>query len=362
MSEDVYDRLASALDALPNAFPRTPGGSELQILRRIYSPDEAFVAAHLGRQAEPLGLVAARLGRPEKEVAAQLKAMAKKGQLWPDFDRASGERRYRLAPFVVGVYEASLELLDHEFAHLVERYFAEGGAAGIMAVGPALHRALPAAGAVGEWVLPYDDIVRLIEQARTFRVEDCICRVEQAHVGNECRFPVHDCLRFFSGKRPPHPDDITKAEALAIVAEAERLGLVHAVSNNIADVFYVCNCCGCCCALLRAVNEWGFANAVARASYRVVVDAEACSGCGICAERCQVKAVGVPDGLAVVDESRCLGCGACVTGCTTGALRLERLPGAETMRPPADFAAWEEERLRQRALLEVEHEGQAHRH
>jgi Na+-translocating ferredoxin:NAD+ oxidoreductase subunit B len=348
MAEEVYASLASALDALPNGFPRTPGGSELRILEIIFSPEEASLAAQLGRVTESTQDIAVRLGLDAKTVAARLKSMAKKGQVWPDFDRTAGERRYRLAPFVVGVYEASLELMNHELAHLVDRYLAEGGAAGIMGAGPALHRALPAHGAA-EWILPYDDIVQMIEQAETFHIDDCICRAQQAQLGKECKFPLHSCLVFSNRKRAARPDDVSKAQALALLAETERLGLVHTVSNTIADHFYVCNCCGCCCALLRSINEQGLLGAVARTSYKVVLDPEACTGCGTCGERCQVRAMSVPEGLAVVDESRCLGCGVCVTGCPTGALRLERLPDAEIIHPPADFAAWEEERLHRSA-------------
>lgn len=361
MAEEMYARLASALDALPNGFPRTLGGSELRILEIIFSPEEAWLAAQLSRVAESTKAIAARLGLDEKAAAARLKAMAKKGQVWPEFDRAAGERRYRLAPFVVGVYEASVELMDHEFAHLVDRYLSEGGAAAIMGAGPAVHRALPAHSA-SEWILPYDDIVQMVERAETFAISDCICRAQQARLDKECKFPLHSCLVFTDRKRPARPGDVSKAEALALLAETERLGLVHTVSNTIADHFYVCNCCGCCCGLLRAINEWGVAGAVARSSYKVVLNPETCTGCGTCADRCQVRAMSVPEGLAVVDESGCLGCGVCVTGCPTGALRLERLPDAEAIHPPADFAAWEEERLRQRALLEHDHQEIGHHH
>ena len=44
--------------------------------------------------------------------------------------------RYRLAPFVVGSYEAQAERMDHELAHLVEAYFDDGGTAGIMGPDP----------------------------------------------------------------------------------------------------------------------------------------------------------------------------------------------------------------------------------
>ena len=43
---------------------------------------------------------------------------------------------FRLAPFVVGIYESQLKKMDHEFAQLVEKYMADGGAAGIVGVEP----------------------------------------------------------------------------------------------------------------------------------------------------------------------------------------------------------------------------------
>ena len=41
MSDEIYSRLADALDRLPNGFPRTESNVELRILRKIYSPEEA---------------------------------------------------------------------------------------------------------------------------------------------------------------------------------------------------------------------------------------------------------------------------------------------------------------------------------
>lgn len=349
--EAVYESLARALDALPNGFPRTASGVELAILRRIFSPEEAFIAAHLRREAETPAAVAARCGRAADELAALLKAMAKRGLAWPDYDRATGERRYRLAPFIVGIYEAHLHLMDHEMAHLVEQYLAEGGAVGLMSPQPALHRVLPARStAPTEWILPYEDVVAILKEAETFSVRDCICRVQQEHVGRRCDFPLRMCLTMAYHKRPPRPEDISFAEALAIVDRAEELGLVHAVSNMANGLYYVCNCCGCCCAILRGITDFGIANSIARSNYVAVVDAATCDGCEICTGRCQVGAMRMEGGVATVDAARCIGCGLCVSGCPSKAARLERLPEAETIHPPVDFAAWEEERLRHRHL------------
>jgi len=345
MDTAVYEQLAAALDRLPNGFPRTPAGTEILILKKLLSPEEAALACQLGGTMEPLEEIAARLGRPAQEIRPRLLDLVRRGAAW--LDREGGALRFRLAPFVVGLYESSLERMDHELAHLVEHYFLDGGAAGIMGPEPALHRVLPAQGTVKrEWILPYDDVRALLLQATSFWVRDCICREQQKHMGHPCRFPTHVCLSFSSAAG--RPGEISQEEALAILEQTERAGLVHTVSNVMAGHSYICNCCSCCCGILRSVTEYGLKNSVAAANYYAVIDASACQGCGTCVERCQMHAVSLVEGVAVVDRARCIGCGLCVSGCPDGVPRMERKPEAEIVLPPADYAAWERERLRNR--------------
>lgn len=343
----AYEQLADALDRLPNGFPRTPSGVEIHILRKIFTPEEAWLAGRLSGRMEPLEEIAGRIGLPEEELRTRLLQMARRGLVWLDKKCAGG--RYRLAPFVVGIYEAQIDRLDAELAHLVEEYLAGGGAAGIMQPLPALHRVVPAQGAVkAEWILPYDDVRAILLAAATFNARDCICRVQQDRLGRRCEFPLKMCLSFGATERPPRPGDISREEALAILEQSEEIGLVHMVSNVIEGVGYVCNCCGCCCALLRGITEWGIANSVAYAGYYAAVDPDVCTDCGTCIARCQVHAIAAQDGCSVVDRQRCIGCGLCATTCPTGAVGLRRRPEAEIVLPPADFAAWEEQRLRNR--------------
>ena len=353
---DDYERLAAALDALPNGFPRTEGGKEILILRKIFSPEEASLACHLTGRMELPTDISNRAGLPADQIGARLKAMAKKGMVWLEMDRQARSWRFRLAPFVVGMYEASLELMDHELAHLVEDYMAEGGAEGIMRPEPALHRVVPARQALPtEWILPYEDVARLLDRARGFSIRECICRVQQDQLGHrECDFPTHNCLTFSGFSRPPGPENVSKAEALALLDECERIGLVHTVSNVVKDVYYVCNCCGCCCGILRGINERGIANSVARASYVAVIDSEVCSGCGTCMKRCQVHAISQVDGIVMVDRNRCIGCGLCVTGCPSWAAMLQRRPDGEAIHPPETFAEWEHQRLHHRRVISHE--------
>jgi electron transport complex protein RnfB len=349
MSDEVFEQLADALDRLPNGFPRTPTGLEIRILKKIFSPEEAAIAVKMSGKWETVDEIAARLDMPEREALNALKQMARRGLIFGNVvDR---KRYYRQAPFVVGIYEAQLENMDHEFAHMHEEYMAQGGAAGIMKPQPALHRVVPARGtAKTEWVLPYDDVKELLMNAKTFRVRDCICRVQKGILGEACDAPVHNCLSFYDIALPETTYDLTKEQALAVLDEAEKAALVHTVSNVAKGVNYFCNCCGCCCGILRSVTEFGIQESVAAANYYVVVDEDACTACGICEGRCQVGAITIPEAVSVVDRSRCIGCGLCVTGCPEDAIALHLKPESEIVRPPEDFPAWERERLKNRGL------------
>ena len=355
MTEDVYQRLAQALDRLPNGFPRTQSNVEILILKKIFSQEEAAVASQLSGKGESVDTISERTGLSTAIAERKLTEMANRGLLW-SYEK-EGTPHFRLAPFIVGIYESQLEDMDHEFAHLVEDYLANGGAAGIMKPQPALHRVVPAQKAVKtEWILPYDDVRSILLNSKTFRLRDCICRVQQDHLGGRrCNFPLRTCLSFSSLENSPGPSSVSKEEALAFLDKAEEIGLVHTVSNVIKGVGYVCNCCGCCCAILRGITDWGIENSVAYANYRAAIDPEQCTGCGTCRDRCQVHAISEQNGVSVVDPERCIGCGLCVTGCPNSVARLERKPDNEIVNPPLDFATWGRERLHNRGLDKPPH-------
>ncbi|MCX5977184.1 MAG: hypothetical protein NTV33_10265 [Coprothermobacterota bacterium] len=67
MDENEYERLAGALDRLPNGFPRTSIGVEIAILRKIFSTEEAWLAGLLTGQWEPLDVLARRVGLTTEE-------------------------------------------------------------------------------------------------------------------------------------------------------------------------------------------------------------------------------------------------------------------------------------------------------
>ncbi|HMK95005.1 MAG TPA: 4Fe-4S binding protein [Candidatus Limnocylindrales bacterium] len=348
MQNYVYEKLASALNKLPNGFPRTPSNVEIEVLKKIFLEEEASIASQLNISMESVEAIAKRVGLPIKETETQLLKMSKKGLLWSN--KKENKLYFRLAPFIVGIYESQRETMNHELAHLIEDYFADGGAVGIMKPQPALHRVVPAQKALkSEWILPYDDVRAILLKSKTFRLVDCICRVQQNYVARRCDFPLRTCLTFSTSERQPSENDISKEEALDFLDKAEEIGLVHTVSNVMNGLGYICNCCGCCCGILRGINDWGIENSVADANYYAEIEANKCSGCGKCRNRCQVHAISEKGGVSVVNHKKCIGCGLCVTVCPSGAARLERKSESEIVNPPVNFEAWEHKRLLYRA-------------
>jgi len=348
--ERVYERLAAALDRMPGPFPVTESHAERPLLRKLFRPEQARVAAVMGHEPSSVTDIADRASVDSGEAAALLAEMAAAG-LVAEIPAASGTAgyggSYRLQSFLPGIFENQVGSMDEELARLFEDYMADGGAAVVMGAHPPHARIAPTAAARTEWVLPHDDAQAIIEQAGSIVVEDCVCRVQRDKVGARCRFPLHVCLNLSEDPRPDAPGLLSTEEALAVLDEAEEAGLVHTVSNVAGRWDWICNCCSCCCEFLRAYTEWDVDGAVVR-NYRAVVDEGRCTTCGACEERCQISAVTVADGVAVVDTRRCLGCGLCVTTCTADAVHLERLPAAELVEPPADPTTWEQERLRSR--------------
>jgi ferredoxin len=269
-------------------------------------------------------------------------------------DSREGKTLFRLAPFIVGIYEAQLETMDLEFARLFEKYMADGGAEGIMKPQPALHRVIPARDAVrSDWILPYDDVRKIMLSAKRFRVRGCICRVQQDLLGKrKCDFPIENCIMLSYLDRPSGENDISQEQALAILDQSESIGLVHTASNVVQGVGYICNCCGCCCGILRGITDWGIEKSVARANYYAVVDPQKCTGCRVCADRCQVGAISLDGGTATIRLERCIGCGLCVTGCPEDAVHLQKRREEEIVHPPKDYSAWESKRLHNRGVAQ----------
>jgi Pyruvate/2-oxoacid:ferredoxin oxidoreductase delta subunit len=189
-------------------------------------------------------------------------------------------------------------------------------------------------------VSTFDEVTSLLQQAEApFAILECICRKKKEMEGHSCKVTdrKETCLAIGSMARmvlqSGNGREIARDEALTILEENQKKGLVLQPSNT-EKVDFICSCCGCCCGMLavhkvlpRPLDFWA-------SNFLAIVDTEKCEACGACGKRSQVGAVAVSDPKkhAVVDPERCLGCGVCVTICPTQAITLTKKP--TEVRPP----------------------------
>jgi len=345
---DVFQRLAKKLSETPEGFPATENGIELKILKIIFSEAEAETALDLTPLPETAAAVAKRLNRSENEIAMRLDVMARKGQIGRI--RMGGQPAYFFLPFIVGIYESQRgERLTRELALLFEEYSTVIGHR-IGDRGPALARVLPSISEAElhhHTVILHDDLREIVAKARSFKVQNCICRTEMALIGKPCRHPLKTCLAY-SMQEGAFEDFnldgevISREEVIRILEEAEKDGMVHTMQNvKNAPAGFICNCCPCCCGLLRALREEHIPHMVGRSDYVARIDPDKCSACGLCGdERCPVGAITEDGGVYVVHKQRCIGCGVCAAVCPTDAIELIERPPAEREPIGEDKQDW----------------------
>ncbi len=357
MNTTPYQRLAQRLNALPEGFPTTVSGVELRLLAKLFSPEEATLAAVLNPTLETVPEIAARAGVDVGIARTLLKAMTRRGLVIAG--RATGGLGFGLLPFVVGIYEFQGATIDAELAELFEAYYHE--AFGRMAaVQPPVHRVIP----IGESiraeldVQPFESAVAVVEHAKAWGVTDCVCRKQKTLIGEPCEHPLDVCM--ILSESPSAFGDpagaviagqivrpLTREQALGTLQRAANAGLVHSVSNSREGLWYICNCCTCACGILRGIVDLGLQNVVAPSAFVNYADTDLCIACGACLERCPFGALTLEDAIHV-NRQRCVGCGVCVPVCPVGALALERRPEGELPLLPETIEDWRAARARAR--------------
>ena len=351
MYEDAYLNLREFLDLLPGGYPETPNGLEMRILRKLFTPQEAEMAMRLTLGAEMVSEISARCGMEETEAAEMLESMAKKGLIYRE--RSGEEVRYQAASFVVGIYEFQLNTIDEELAGMVEDYLPyigmlQGG------LDTKQLRVVPVAAAVDATpaVASYDRIRELMREQEIISVSPCVCRKEKSLVGKECSKPMDACIGFGSfaqyyidngmGRR------VALKEALEILDQAEEAGAVLATLNS-QNLRAVCCCCSCCCGFLAILKLLPAPAAILEPAFSAAIDAELCTACGICLERCQMDAIVDSDGIFEVDAARCIGCGLCLSRCPDQAVAMTLNPAIKP--PPQRFDDTLEKIVEERAAM-----------
>ncbi len=336
--DNSYVKLQRHLDRQAVGFPATRSGVEIRVLKHIFTPRQAEIAACLSYRFEPLETVFQRaanlVGSPD-ELAAVLNEMEKKGGI--ETKIKEGNKHYCNPPLIVGLYEFQVGRLTPEFIGDVEEYTGERkfGIEFLATELPQM-RTIP----VGRSIRPqnhvstFDQVAALLQQAEgPFAILECICRKKKQMEDKPCKVTERketclgighlaaSILASGSGR------EITREEAIAIIEQNQKDGLVLQPSNSERAEF-ICSCCGCCCGMLavhkmlpKPLDFWA-------SNFHAEVNPELCDGCGVCAKRCQVGAVSVAAKKqpALVDPNRCIGCGLCVPTCPKKAMSIQKNP------------------------------------
>jgi len=187
-------------------------------------------------------------------------------------------------------------------------------------------------------VLPTQRVERLIRESPfRFVLHQCLCRSLEP-----CKnYPIEiGCLFLGEGAREIAPSlgkEVTVEEALAHHRKALEAGLIPMMGRLRWDSIWLgvkradqlltlCHCCECCCyfRLYRFLPREA-AQGLRKLEGLEVSVGETCDGCGICVERCFIRARSLKGGKAVVGDN-CRGCGRCALVCPCQAVRVRLLP------------------------------------
>jgi ferredoxin len=338
-----------------------------------------IIEAAVGQNEEELDLIYAFRQQPsqtldqlltssgfaEQKIQQLTASLAKKGLLFNQ-PNSAGVMVYRILPLMlVGLmeYKFMTELTgspeEKRLAELFERLLAElrdqiqnnyDALLPLFKSAPASDRTVPSRVAedgrpikiipvgktltgVEEVVVPSQTVEEIINKFDDIAVGYCFCRQRRSLLGDPCSTaaPILNCFTF--GKSARHTaaqgfaKKVSKQEALEIMQAAEAAGLVHKAfhpgSRESSPETSICNCCKDCCDTFGLWRS-GTLPLINSTFYLSVIDPEACTGCGICVERCPTDAISLAEeGWAQRDESACLGCGVCSRFCPEEAIALK---------------------------------------
>ncbi len=170
---DIYEKLRERIDQNASGFNATEAGTEMEILHKLFSAEEAAVYLAMTRSLESAHTIAQRLENITADrVSALLESMTSKGLTYPL--TRGGIRYYAAAPFMHGFFEHQVynKEQDPELGTLMEKYIRGG-----YAPKAATLRTVPVRQEVSseQPILPYDDVRQIIASKDKIALSRCSC-------------------------------------------------------------------------------------------------------------------------------------------------------------------------------------------
>jgi electron transport complex protein RnfB len=341
-SDDVYEKLRQKMDNFPIGLPKSK--EIMKFLQRLYSEEEARIISNFNipyMDSRTIEDFSKATGIDKVKVKRVFESLLKRGMIYKSRSRRTGTEYYAMIPMIPGAFEAFFadprvpEKEKAEISKWVESYYADGWGNEIGSSKYPWARVIPIEKSFAPQieVLPYERVSEYIKNANSVGLMNCACRV----ANKKCDRPVEVCLTFDKfadwvvesgvGKY------IEKNEAQKILDMCEKKGLVHTTNNSQKDVTFVCNCCTCCCGILRGLSLLRNPNAFMKSNYRPEVNYEKCKKCRSCVHICPFKALtfhfghksDLSDEKVVFNSDLCIGCGLCASACPNDAMKLVKV-------------------------------------
>ncbi len=330
---------------MPVPFPETPSGIELELLKNLFSEEEAAIACELSAFPEAAEKIWSRLkknGLSLEEVRKKLDKMVEKGAIMGRPADSHHPKRYHKLPLAIGMFEFQVNRLSKKFAELFYAYEEAGFFDAIYKMKTHQMRTIPVNVAIDHQFVVgnYDNIRHIVKDSPgPFGLMNCVCRQAKDKMEAPCRLTNHreTCIVLENSAKymidRGVAREISQDELMKFLTKAKKEGLVLQPENTQHPAF-ICCCCGCCCGILSAASRYERPAEYIHSNFRTSVTIELCDGCEDCMDRCQMDAIKRVNGHVEIMNERCIGCGVCVPVCRQKAMKLVKKE-KETI-PPED--------------------------
>ena len=366
----IYRELQKHLNSMPIGFPASVNkNADIRLLKHIFTPEEAKIACFLTDKPETFATIFKKIDiwqneqqrddaniniiiKSPEHLATILDKIQKKGGI--ESKIKDGVRYYCNSPLVIGIYEMQVNRLTPKFLEDFSKYNHDiNFGLEFLSLKKPQMRVIPIQKSITpiHRVSHFDEVLTLFEKASSpFVVLDCICRKKSKMEGEPCKVTNRKETCLAVGNAATNSilmgvgREISRNEAISIIEQNQKDGLVLQPSNT-EELDFICSCCGCCCGMLSVHQKLPIPIEFWSSNFYVAIDSNRCNGCGICSKRCQVGGISnysldekrldsrqTTSKKAIVDLNVCIGCGLCVPTCPKKAIALVKKQ--EETKPP----------------------------